>query len=77
MDSTWTVPQFDPTSSGDLVVHWHINARTIRRCKWLVSGLRGIRIPDKVETRLGTLEVKDGTPSKETVDKVHDNLDLA
>jgi hypothetical protein len=32
--------------------------------------------PDKVETHLGTLEFKDGTPSKETVEKVYDNLDL-
>lgn len=35
-----------------------------------------ISTPDKVETRLGTLEFKDGAPSKETVDKVYDNLDL-
>ena len=35
-----------------------------------------ITTPDKVETRLGTLEFKDGAPSKETVEKVYDNLDL-
>jgi hypothetical protein len=35
-----------------------------------------ITTPDKVETRLGTLEFKDGAPSKATVDKVYDNLDF-
>ena len=30
----------------------------------------------KVETRIGTLEFKDGAPSKETLDKVYDNLDF-
>ncbi|TFG38705.1 MAG: DUF1254 domain-containing protein, partial [Candidatus Aminicenantes bacterium] len=30
--------------------------------------------PDKVETRIGTLDFKDGAPSKETLDKVYDNL---
>ena len=32
--------------------------------------------PDKVETSIGTLEYKDGAPSKETVAKVYDYLDL-
>jgi hypothetical protein len=32
--------------------------------------------PDKVETRIGALDFKDGAPSKETVDKVYDNLDF-
>ncbi len=32
--------------------------------------------PDKVETRLGTLEFKDGAPSAETVTKIYDNLDF-
>src|SRR5262245_10786827 len=35
-----------------------------------------ITTPDKLETRLGTLEFKDGAPSKETVQKIYDNLDL-
>jgi hypothetical protein len=35
-----------------------------------------ITTPDKVETRVGTMEFKDGMPSKETVDKVYDNLDF-
>jgi hypothetical protein len=32
--------------------------------------------PDRLQTSLGTLEFKDGAPSKETVAKVYDNLDL-
>ena len=32
--------------------------------------------PDKVESRLGTLEFKDGVPSKATAEKVYDNLDF-
>ena len=35
-----------------------------------------ISTPDKVETRIGTLEFKDGAPSKATLDKVYDNLDF-
>src|SRR5271166_6050832 len=37
---------------------------------------KSISTPDRVETRLGTLEFKDGAPSKETVEKVYDNLDF-
>lgn len=32
--------------------------------------------PDKVETRIGPLQFKDGAPSAETVDKVYDTLDF-
>ncbi|MEN5315571.1 DUF1254 domain-containing protein [Pseudomonas koreensis] len=32
--------------------------------------------PDKVESSIGTLEYKDGAPSKETVNKAYDYLDL-
>lgn len=35
-----------------------------------------IMTPDKVETRIGTLEFIDGMPSSETVKTVYDNLDL-
>ncbi|KQY73859.1 hypothetical protein ASD52_25780 [Ensifer sp. Root142] len=35
-----------------------------------------ITTPDKVETRLGTLDFKDGFPSPETLEKVYDNLDF-
>jgi hypothetical protein len=35
-----------------------------------------IMTPDKVETRLGTLEFFDGIPTKETAALVYDNLDF-
>ena len=35
-----------------------------------------ISTPDKVETRIGTLDFKDGMPSKDTIAKVYDNLDF-
>ncbi|MEV0111527.1 DUF1254 domain-containing protein [Nocardia sp. NPDC050799] len=35
-----------------------------------------IAVPDVLETRLGALEFTDGAPSRDTVDKVYDNLDL-
>ena len=35
-----------------------------------------ITTPDKVETSIGTLEYNDGAPSKETVAKAYDYLDL-
>jgi hypothetical protein len=35
-----------------------------------------ITTPDRVESSIGTLEYKDGAPSKETVAKVYDYLDL-
>ena len=36
----------------------------------------GIATPDKLETRIGTLELFDGVPTQETAQKVYDNLDL-
>jgi hypothetical protein len=36
----------------------------------------GIAIPDRVETRLGTLNFFDGFPDKATVEKLYDNLDF-
>jgi hypothetical protein len=35
-----------------------------------------ITTPDKVETRIGTLEFNDGAPSEETAEKVRDTLDF-
>ena len=32
--------------------------------------------PDRVNTRIGTLEFKDGVPSKATAEKLYDNLDF-
>jgi hypothetical protein len=36
----------------------------------------GVNVPDKVETRLGTLKFFDGFPEKETAEKLWDNLDF-
>jgi hypothetical protein len=36
----------------------------------------GIAVPDKVETRLGTLNFFDGFPDKPTAEKLFDNLDF-
>ncbi|MGA2059846.1 MAG: DUF1254 domain-containing protein [Thermoguttaceae bacterium] len=36
----------------------------------------GVASPDKVETRLGTLQFVDGCPDKATTDKLYDNLDF-
>lgn len=36
-----------------------------------------ISTPDKVETRVGALDFKDGAPSKETLSKVYDTLDFS
>ena len=36
----------------------------------------GIATPDKLETRLGTLNLFDGVPDAETAQKVYDNLDF-
>jgi hypothetical protein len=35
-----------------------------------------ISTPDKVETRIGTLDFKDGMPSKETIAKIYDHRDF-
>ncbi len=35
-----------------------------------------ITTPDKMETRIGTLEFFDGAPSPETVELAYDNLDF-
>jgi hypothetical protein len=37
--------------------------------------MKSIKTPDKLPTSLGTLEFKDGAPSKETVTKIYDYLD--
>jgi len=38
--------------------------------------MQSLSTPDKVESRIGTLEFKDGAPSAETVHKVQDTLDF-
>ncbi len=36
----------------------------------------GIKLPDTVKTRLGTLKFFDGFPDKATIEKLYDNLDF-
>jgi hypothetical protein len=38
--------------------------------------LKSLSMPDKVESRIGTLEFKDGAPTVETAEKVRDTLDF-
>jgi len=38
--------------------------------------MQSISTPDKVDSRLGPLEFKDGAPSKATADKLYDNIDF-
>ena len=42
----------------------------------LAGALKSVATPDRVESRLGTLEFDDGAPSDETVALVYDNLDF-
>jgi len=51
-------------------------AQTAPKMKMTTDIAPGIAIPDRVETRLGTLKFFDGFPDKETVTKVYDNLDF-
>lgn len=46
------------------------------KMKMTTPMLPGIAMPDRVETRLGTLNFFDGVPDKATVEKVYDNLDF-
>ena len=62
--------------------HHHRGLRRTDHCPALAAAQTApaippsITTPDKVETSIGTLEYKDGAPSKETVAKVYDYLDL-
>jgi hypothetical protein len=40
------------------------------------ASMASISTPDTVESRIGTLDFKDGAPSQATLDKVYDNLDF-
>ena len=51
-------------------------AQTAPKMKMTTDIPPGIASPDKVETRLGTLNFFDGFPDKATVEKVYDNLDF-
>ncbi|APO72697.1 hypothetical protein IE4872_PD02185 (plasmid) [Rhizobium gallicum] len=46
------------------------------RAQTAVDIAPSLSTPDKVETRIGTLDFKDGMPGKETIDKVYDNLNF-
>ena len=35
----------------------------------------GVAVPDKLETSIGTLKLRDGFPNADTVEKIYDNLD--
>lgn len=51
-------------------------AKTPSKMKMATDVPVGIAIPDKVETRLGTLKFFDGFPDNASVDKLYDNLDF-
>src|SRR5262245_56406980 len=38
--------------------------------------VKSLSTPDKVDTRIGSLDFKDGAPSKETSDKLYDQIDF-
>lgn len=44
--------------------------------KYSTAAPPGVASPDKVETRLGTLNFFDGFPDKATAEKLYDNLDF-
>jgi hypothetical protein len=51
-------------------------AQTAPKMKMTTDIPPGVASPDKVQTRLGTLNFFDGFPDKATVEKVYDNLDF-
>jgi hypothetical protein len=51
-------------------------AKTPPKMKMTTEIPAGIAMPDKVETRLGTLKFFDGFPDKASVEKLYDNLDF-
>jgi hypothetical protein len=51
-------------------------AQTAPKMKMTTDVPAGIETPDKVDTRLGTLEFFDGFPTDASVEKLYDNLDF-
>jgi len=51
-------------------------AATPRAAQGAAGVPASLTTPDKVETRIGTLEFKDGAPTAEAADKVYDTLDF-
>ena len=53
-----------------------LRARALARAQSGAPIPASLMTPDKVETRIGTLEFKDGVPTLETAEKVRDTLDF-
>ena len=53
-----------------------IHAQNAPKMKMTTEIQEGIATPDKVETRLGTMTLRDGIPDKVTVEKMYDHLDF-
>lgn len=53
-----------------------MDSKSSPKMKMTTTTPPGIATPDKLETRLGTLNLFDGVPDKETAQKVYDNLDF-
>jgi hypothetical protein len=51
-------------------------AQTAPKMKMTTDIPAGIETPDKVDTRLGTLEFFDGFPTDASVERLYDNLDF-
>jgi len=49
-----------------------VNAETYKMTTPIAPG---VAVPDKLETSIGTLNLNDGYPAAETVEKIYDNLD--
>ena len=59
-----------------LLVGWTVYGEDVGPYKMSTTLPPGIAMPDKVETRLGTLEFFDGFPTEATVDRLYDSLDF-
>jgi hypothetical protein len=51
------------------------SSATAQQYKYETKIPSGIATPDKVESSIGTLNLHDGYPAPDTIDKVYDNLD--
>ena len=51
------------------------SSATAQQYKYETTIPSGIATPDKVESSIGTLNLHDGYPAPETIDKIYDNLD--
>ncbi len=50
-------------------------AASAQTYKMSTSIAPGVATPDKLETSIGTLKLKDGFPKPDTIEKIYDNLD--